>query len=447
MLRRVGRYGVVLTGVVGAVVAFVYGIAMPVRALPEPDGPFAVGTIVYELVDEARPERYAETVPAPPRRLRVQLWYPAGRAAGPGNGSSSGDSRDYGEVVPWMPDGRPQVRAIVRHHGFPAFIWDHTVFMRSTSYWGVSPGGEADAPMPVVLISHGWEGYRALHADVAEELASRGFLVIAPEHTYGAAAVVFADGDRITASTAVLPERGTDGFPEAATTLVQTFSADGAFLLDHLERVHAGRADVATDDPAVDGALRALAGQVDTTRVAAIGHSTGGGAMVHLAMTDTRVDAVLGLDAWVEPLDGTGLLDAAVAREAGERVPMLFLRSAAWEGGINDAYLLPFVSALVAGSEDESDATGNGRRPTDPVLFHLDGATHEQFSTLYMYRPAVRWMGLLGTVDAEGFSRFQREVAATFAAHHLTGGPAPDLTGTAGTPQFVSPVPLGSPAR
>jgi hypothetical protein len=229
VVRRVVRFGVGVVGAVGVIAVFTYGVAMPVRSLPEPSGPFTVGTIVYELVDESRPERYAQTDPPPSRKLRVQMWYPAGRAVDPGNTAGSGGSPNYAEPVPWMADGRPQIRAIVRHHGFPAFIWDHTVLMRSNSFSGVPPNGRSATGMPVVLISHGWEGYRALHADVAEELASRGFLVLAPEHTYGAAAVVFSNGQLVSANDTVLPERGTAAFPSAATNLVQTFTAYCSF--------------------------------------------------------------------------------------------------------------------------------------------------------------------------------------------------------------------------
>ena len=49
---------------------------VPVPRLPEPSGPFAVGTVAMYLVDEDRAEIYGPE-PGGPRELMVQVWYPA----------------------------------------------------------------------------------------------------------------------------------------------------------------------------------------------------------------------------------------------------------------------------------------------------------------------------------------------------------------------------------
>jgi len=362
--------------------AVVYSSIMPIRQVPEPTGPLGVGTLVYDLIDPDRPEGY-DLKKGTLRKIRIQLWYPT-------------EKDEYqGNRVPWMSDGRPQIRAIVKTHGFPSAIWDHTVFMKAHARYAALPS--AGQSLPVVLISHGWQGYRNLHTDLAEELASRGYLVAAADHTYGAAAVVFDDGRIVPSEPRILPRReDSDRFLEHAASLVTTFAEDNRFILDHLSRVNQGRA---LQGPP---ALSLFADRLDLEHIGVAGHSTGGGAMVQLALEDPRVDAVLGFDAWVEPVGADKLAEGAAG---DEKIPMLFFRSQTWQGGINDGFLVPFVASQ-----------GDSAR-----LYQIDGTTHEQFTMLYMYAPAVKWLGMLGDTDPKAFARFLNGAAAAFFDHALKG--------------------------
>lgn len=378
-----------------AVPVVLWGVAMPVRDLPEPTGPHPVGTVSYDLVDTARQDPYRVSGSSAPesRTVRLQLWYPA---EAPSDGS---------RPEPWMPDGPEHTRAIVRGHGFPFFVWEHTRWMMSNSVRGAAPGGPSRYP-PAIIV-HGWEGYRGLHADVAEELASHGFLVAAADHSYGAAATRLADGTILRSREDVLPPReSTDRFAEYAAKLVETFSADISLIRRHLRDLDQGsnsEVDVETNRARVgSGAgeadrrvLEELAGRIDADRLALVGHSTGGGAAVHHTLERGGVTALVGLDAWVEPLGEERLARADLT------TPTLFLRSEAWIDGINDTYLVPFVDRLQAGGA--------------PVeLRQMDGITHEQFSTLYMYAPGARWLGLLGDADPWEFAETQRGMIGEF---------------------------------
>jgi dienelactone hydrolase len=261
--------------------------------------------------------------------------------------------------------------------------------------------------LPVILISHGWQGYRDLHTDLAEELASRGYLVAAADHTYGAAAVVFDDGQIISSEPRILPRREeSNRFLDHASRLVTTFAEDNRFILDHLDLVNRGKSSQGPPE------LARFDGRVDMERIGVAGHSTGGGAMVQLALDDPRVDAVLGLDAWVEPVGAERLAGAAASES---KVPMLFLRSQTWEGGINDGFLVPFAASL-----------GDSAR-----LYQIDGTTHEQFTMLYMYAPVVKWLGMLGDTDPKAFARFLSASTAAFFDETLKGAPPalPDYPG------------------
>jgi hypothetical protein len=372
-------------GLAALAVIILWGVAMPPRNLPEPSGPFAIGTISYDLIDFDREDPYAVVsgeIPGP-RHIRLQLWYPA-------------DPESItGRAEPWMVDGISHIHAIIQTHGFPSFIWNHTPLMKSHSYADAAPAESADG-WPLIIISHGWKGYRGLHADVAEELASHGYVVAAAEHSYGAAAVVLDDGRVLRSSPAVLPER--DGSPEfagKATRLVQTFADDDRFILQHLSRIADGSYEQGPSR------LDSLNGKIDIDRVGLAGHSTGGGAMVRLVMDLTRADrdrsagetelpaitAVLGLDPWVEPIGTEELTSGDFA------VPVLILRSETWNwGDINEEYLLSFVEDLESPVE----------------MFRISGSTHRQFSALYMYAPLSRWLGMLGETDVREFMEYQR---------------------------------------
>ena len=51
---------------------------LPMLSLPEPSGPYAVGTFEYSITDDSRKERYA---PTRNRELYVEVWYPADKGA------------------------------------------------------------------------------------------------------------------------------------------------------------------------------------------------------------------------------------------------------------------------------------------------------------------------------------------------------------------------------
>jgi hypothetical protein len=54
-------------------------ILLPIPAIPAPDGPYKVGTRMYELTDTSRKELYSGK--DEPRRFQIQVWYPAEPAA------------------------------------------------------------------------------------------------------------------------------------------------------------------------------------------------------------------------------------------------------------------------------------------------------------------------------------------------------------------------------
>jgi predicted dienelactone hydrolase len=62
--------------ILGSTLAIILSIAFPVFQFPLPTGPYEIGTLVYDWVDESRPEIFTGN-PNVHRELMVQIWYPA----------------------------------------------------------------------------------------------------------------------------------------------------------------------------------------------------------------------------------------------------------------------------------------------------------------------------------------------------------------------------------
>jgi dienelactone hydrolase len=326
-----------------AVVGGGAGWSLPVPTLPAPGGPLPVGTTVVSLEDADRLARYG-SAPASPRELVLQVWYPA-----------DPDARvDFG---PWVPAGAAFGREAADWLGLPAFTLDHVGLVRSHATTD-APATPQPGALPVVLYAHGWGGFRTIQSDLAEHLASRGYVVAALDHTHGAVATAFPDGEVVPIDPDALPAGAPSAsYDLASQRLVETFAGDLAFLLDELE----------------EGAIPALTGRLDLERVGVVGHSTGGGAAVQLCAEEPRCAAVVGFDPWIEPVP-----DAILG--AGIDVPFLALRSEEWVGNANDARL----RRLRASSSEPA------------VLVSVAGTTHRDVTLLPFLTPLSSQVGLAG---------------------------------------------------
>ncbi|UGT59952.1 alpha/beta hydrolase family protein [Nocardia asteroides] len=242
-----------LVGVLVPVATAVWALP-PVPRLPAPDGAHPVGSTVLRWVDESRPEP-ATADSGDHRNVVVQAWYPAEFDSVP---------RRYLYL-----DGHGDLPATVS--GIPSVLLSR--------YHLIDTHAGADVPLaddrprwPVLLFSPGYGAPRAVYTGLLTELASRGFVVLAVDHPYEVAVTELADG---TVAHGV-PNSGSDA-EMAAQLAVRT--ADLSFALDRI-----GTAD------------SVLTGRIDTTRVAAAGHSFGGAAAASALAHDQRVIAAANID-------------------------------------------------------------------------------------------------------------------------------------------------------
>ncbi|MEE1736323.1 alpha/beta hydrolase [Streptomyces sp. BE147] len=238
--------------------------------LPRPTGTYAVGRDTFLLTDHSRQDPWVPEAGA--RELMVSVDYPARRHGGgtPAPYMTPEEARLYlatGDLDKIIP---PAVVAATRTHARE----------------DARPAG---GRFPLVLLSPGFGTPRATLTGLAEELASRGYVVATVDHAYESTGVSLPDGRVLTCAACDALEETPD--TEARQKLLATVSAgrgtDLSFVLDRL-----------TGERRNGSHLRAWrhADMIDPHRVGAAGHSIGGSAAVSTMATDRRVDAGINLD-------------------------------------------------------------------------------------------------------------------------------------------------------
>lgn len=368
---------VIVLSIITLVITLILAIILPVYNISKPTGKYEIGTLTYEVTDPYTKAIYSENTDKN-RRIKIQIWYPAE--------NTKGYSR-----VPWLEDGVPVAKGVSKVMGLPHFLLTHTALVKSNSYKG-APIKEIQEKYPVVIVSHGWTGFRNLHTDVEEMLASNGYVVIGIDHTFGSAAVVFEDREVNYFNQKALPNGDVPNFLDYGNTLIKTYERDIILTLDKVEQFQLGK------DESI------FKGKLDTSNVGLLGHSTGGGASVLAALRDERVKAVMGLDAWVEPINKDEL-------QSGLNIQGLFLRSGQWEQGPNNSNLGFLL--------DNSNVKGEA--------YQLNGTTHLDFSMMYMYSPLIKYFNFSGKLDGREGASIQQDFELNYFNKYLKGNSDIDI--------------------
>ena len=388
-----GGYTVIVGGLLLLGIAVLPAVLLPIPKLPAPTGPYPVGTMQFMLVDESRPELYAET-PGEPRAIMVQVWYPAEPPA------------SKAEPAPWIDHVEITGPALADFLGKPPFFFDHLRYARTNALPDAPVSGAA-AQYPLLLFSHGWQGLRTQSTFLMEELASYGYIVAAPDHTYGALATVFPDGRAAMSNPAALPyDMGIPeaAYQQAARQLGAQWAADLRFILETLAAPEAG-------SPAAR-----LRYRVDFSRVGVLGHSTGGGAAIQFCADDWRCRAALGLDPYMMPVSPAVI-------KTGLEQPYLGIFSAVW-------------AQDVPSGNNEIFEQFAGNSSGEVYRFYIRQTTHYDFTDIGAFSPLAAQIGLKGPLDGAQVQRIVRAYALAFFDHTLRGADASILE-SAAFPEIV----------
>ncbi|MEU9160797.1 alpha/beta hydrolase [Streptomyces sp. NPDC048424] len=235
--------------------------------LPRPTGRFAVGREDLHLVDRSRTDPWAGSGP---RELMVTMRYPA--------------RRDTGGPARYLTD--EEARLLLVDRGLEQVIPVET--LTGTAGASRTHARPLAGRYPLVVLSPGFTVHRATLTALAEDLASRGYVVASVDHAYESVGTAFPGGRVLKCLACEKTESGTP-----MRTVSDTRGRDVSFLLDRLTGRH----------PAWRHA-----GLIDQSRIAMAGHSIGGASAVAAMAVDPRIRAGVNMDGGLHtPVPDTGL--------------------------------------------------------------------------------------------------------------------------------------------
>ncbi|MGD9141829.1 MAG: hypothetical protein PVJ42_09855 [bacterium] len=360
-------------------------------ALPEPTGPYAVGTAALLFTDMARPEIFTDD-PDDHREVTARAWYPAEPAP---------------EVAPapYYENGGD----IVRMFDYPAYLAN----LVTHSLPGARVA-EAEERYPVILSNHGWGEHAVQNTVLMEELASHGYVVFSLAHHYEAKFWTYPDGrvEFINMGSprfqSIMQEQSK---PEAMQLLQASFEAREVAAQESLFQLMVETMPTllgetprhwAEDISFVIGELDSLnksnalfAGRLDLEKLGVMGMSMGGAAAGQVCLDGDRIRAAINMDGGLLG----DLADTVVA------VPMMYVGSRRFIGydevfsahASNDSY------TLIIGESDHYDLTD----------FTLLNRNHM----------------MIGTVDGERMLKILNDYTLAFFDFYLKGIDSGLLTG------------------
>jgi hypothetical protein len=370
-LKRIGSLLTLIFLAVGTTLP----ILLPVPSIPLPSGPYKVSTRIYELIDVTRQELYSGKEEV--RRFQIQVWYPAE--------PSPNDKR-----APWMANAEIFAPAIATYIHMPPFFLDHLQLVKTPAYQDskVTPTRNG---YPVILFSHGWNGFNAQNTGQAIHLASHGYVVVGVQHPYGAVTTVFDDGTIAQNNPSALPRGAPDDeYEAAARKLVQQWAGDLSYALDFLEK----------QTNSVESPFYKT---LDLSHLGVYGHSTGGGAAIQFCGADSRCKALLGMDPFMRPVS-LEVLDYGVNQ------PAFFMFSQRWADDLDSRNNMLFHKFIL----NVPEALG---------VISIAGTAHYDFSDIPLLSPLAPRLGLKGPISGKRVTAIINDYLLSFFDGTLKGLP------------------------
>ena len=316
--------------------------AIPLKDISKTSGKYYVGTQNYYLVDSSRSMWFTNDISGP-REISVKIWYPA-------------DEKNLIKKAPYVDDEELISEALSNRLGVPKALMKRAGGIECNSWLDAIP---IKGNFPILIYSHGHQSLKIANTFQAEELASNGYIVIAPDHTYDAAITVL-DNQRVIYSKSKLPSNDQQASKQEMIDRVKKQlkirTADISFLLETMNH------KFSHDNKFI--------GSADTSRIGIFGHSFGGCTSIMSGFNDNRIDAVLGLDAYFLPLS------ANIIKEDMNK-PFVHLGQVSW-GNSNNYKLMEDI----------------GKKNSKPSIhFSVDGSKHYDFTDFSQFTRLTKKFG------------------------------------------------------
>lgn len=372
--------------------------------LPDPTGPYKVGTHLFDLVDTDRNETLSPNDTGH-RRIAVRVFYPAPTEA-------------FGEFLPVLD---PEVaKMFSKYYPIPSIEGSSRV---SNSIIDTKAAG--DGPFPVIIFSHGGFSFNTQNLSTMEELASNGYVVFAISHTYEAAATIFPGGEYKYLSNPLVLE---ESFRKLSVVEVEHFRKTMAMLQngtveDRTKRAALRHMEVTTykslrnylevrldDIRFLMDSLVVLneqidfppAGSLDLENIGLFGHSLGGVSASYICREEnTPVKAGINMDAPVFLIDED---DFNLKR------PFAFFYSTKYKLSGGEEVDMTGVNSYFAEQADE-----------EVFSLSFSDAGHYNFSDFNMMPFVFKFTPMLGGIDGVKMARMMNRSVLDFFDYTLKG--------------------------
>jgi pimeloyl-ACP methyl ester carboxylesterase len=405
--KWIWRLAIALT-IIFAALGLALFVALPVPQFPQPGGPYGIGTLTYHWVDANRAEAFSADANAR-RELMVQIWYPA--KAGP---SSSPLPR-----APYVQDGDALAKAISRLTPLPQVLFRQIKHV-STHAVESAPMATDRPNYPVLLFLEGAMGFRQMNTFQVEALVSHGYVVVAIDQPYTAAVVAFPDGREVGALplAQMIPLIHQSYSPAATPPTLNSRVVEKGIIPYLAQDVSLTLNRLAALNQADPNAV--LTGRLDLLHVGTFGVSLGGIVGAEACLREPRLRACLFMDAAM-PVDvvKSGLQQPAmwITRDA-ETMRLERRRSGGWpEAEISEH--LASMQALFG------NLRGAGYFVQVPGMFHIN------LTDIPYWSPALRWLRVIGPMDAHRAHDIINAYSLAFFNRHLLDKTEPLLDGPA----------------
>ncbi|NQV16559.1 dienelactone hydrolase family protein [bacterium] len=300
----------------------IFPIIAPFNDLPEPSGPYAVATCSTSWTDSSREETFTEKHDF--RRLAIKVWYPTIQEK---------------TVEPELYVENPELRlpAIANQLNLPISLIRHFDGVLTNSFVS-DPRADFETVFPVILFSHGLSGMRSQNTSVMEELASHGYVILAPDHSYDANIAIFDDGEIAEYRAGNRRVLKGNRLEDVDLSKISIRVSDLSFIIDKIKENNL--------DPFLEGI------PYDSKTIGVIGQSLGGATAISTMAMDERIQAAMILDGWYIPVPDSIL-------SQGVEAPVFHLGQLEWSDENNyermDRLMLsgsgPFFKLLIPNTQ------------------------------------------------------------------------------------------------
>ncbi|WP_228101582.1 alpha/beta hydrolase family protein [Paenibacillus donghaensis] len=406
--RGVRRIAALLSAFSYGTVTFAAPLLFPVFAFDEPAGPYGIGTVAYHWIDKTREETSTMAAAGAKRELNVRIWYPASKDA-------------KGTRAPYVPDSEVFTEAFHQESGLPRLFLTSLGQARTHAVEHAALS-DAEAAYPVIIFSHGFNGFEGQNMFQVEQLVSQGYIVAGINHTYDSMASIFPDG-RVALFDSVKNSESEIGPLEKMDRTNEVWVNDVRFVLDQLEKLAAADPD------------QRFSGRMDMKRLGMFGHSIGGATTVQMLLSDPRVRAGINMDGSLYgkrriPAEGINKPFLMISADEEDELPghsaasgdqqtALDMTRGKVEQDNQEKLLEQKLHARLAAAK----AGGN-------YWLKLPNTSHMSFSDFFLITPIIEWMQ---GVNARGTHRLVNEFTLDFFNHYLKGQPLQILNNAVGT--------------